>query len=206
MQAAQLLAIIVGGAWFLFQYRENVRDGQREQALKYATRAYESDLVRDLAVMQTPSQNSNFGPQLRDALRTSYSRKDICPIRVFYIESLIPLYYSTESERREFFRSLNGLLIFYKSLSVCVDSGACDLKTACDFFFRDAKALLGRHCTYFDQVKISTGSSPAEDIRDFLHQCTPRYKTLTPCEDIESVSGKNIEILYQSCSKTASTN
>ena len=41
LQALQVAAIIVGGFWFLIEYRLNQQKEEREESLKYAAKAYE---------------------------------------------------------------------------------------------------------------------------------------------------------------------
>lgn len=203
LQSLQLIAIVAGGIWFLVQYRENAFNSQRQESLKYAAKAYEIHLMNDIAMMNKPFLDPEFKQRFIEVLRKSLADKDICPAISFYKAQLIPLYYSTEGEKQLFFNSMNELSVFYSSLAICVNSKVCDLETACNFFFYDAKAFLTRHCTYFDRIEVVNGYSPVQDIKDFLQQCTniERFQVPTQsyCDDIRNASGKHLEDLYGAC-------
>jgi hypothetical protein len=145
LQALQVVAIIAGGAWFIFEYRTSVANKAKEESLKYAARAYSSDLIGDMAAIQKPFFDPALTQQRREALVASVKSKDICPIDIFYRKYITAAYYSNEIEKMEFYGRLSEVMEFYKSLST---SGTCDLTTACNFFFQDAKKLIGNHCTF----------------------------------------------------------
>jgi hypothetical protein len=203
LQALQVVAIVLGGGWFLLQYRMNVENTAREESLKYAVRAHKADLIDGLGKMQKPFMDHALRTKLASAIKTSFQAKDICAIDSFYRDQLSAAYYANEWEKETFFNALNGLVAFHTSLAICANSGTCDLETACNFFFADAKQMLTRHCTYFDRVTLSYGYSPVLDIDHFLRSCTAleRFEvpTLTYCEDIKNASGKDLSVLYQTC-------
>ena len=203
LQLFQLLAIILGGGWFLIQYHQTTVNQQRQESLKYAAKAYEIHITEDLAYMGKPFQDPEIKNELVSARDKSIKSADICPINSFYGTRLIPLYYSSLEGSDKFFKSLNELMVFYTSLSICVKSDVCDLETACNFFFYDAKGFTTRHCTYFDRAKIANGYSPVEDIQYFLKRCTNieifQVPTESYCDLILKASGKQLDNLYKSC-------
>jgi hypothetical protein len=206
LQALQVASIVVGGIWFLYQYNLGFVKERKQESLKYAEKFYEHDISNDMSILERPFDDPDFKQQVDKALKESYSNNDICPIRTFYLRQIVPLYYSDEQSKQQFFNSLTELSGFFTSLAICANSGVCDINTACNFFFYPAHELLNRHCTYLDSITLNFGYSPVRDIEQFLRSCNDsdrfrgKIKALSYCEEIRQAAGKSLEQLYQPCS------
>jgi len=222
LQALQVSSIIIGGIYFLIQYELNIHNEQRKETLTYAEKVSGGALAGSLLDIGQPFQDPSLKPEFDAILKQAYADGDICPVYKFYYERFSPAYYKTEEERLAFHSRLLNLVRFYESMSICVNTKTCDLETACQFFFDDAKDLVSNHCIDFDRYTRQFGYSPIQETEKFLRACNalttfPRkFQSLTYCEGIGRKAkqvhnltnlpdSEFLETMYQNCVARTST-
>jgi hypothetical protein len=216
LQTLQAISIIAGGIYFLIEYHNNNQTEHKKETLKYADAILEKELSDSLLDLDLPFQSAALKPEMDRVLTEGYQTGNICPTKTFYTDNFLSAYYQTDDDRKHFYSSLTNLTRFFKSISVCVSSGTCDLNTACDFFFDDAKDLVTDHCIEFDRYRLQFGNSPSDETEQLLAECNalpnfPRkYQSLTFCEGIAKQARKTrhldnlsspalLAALYKSC-------
>lgn len=81
--------------------------------------------------------------------------------------------YLLEVSKTELSESIRISHNFYRSMSICVNCGLCDAKTACDYFKKDLKTFLENYNQYFLEYKRKWNADPLSEIKIFLknHEC-----------------------------------
>jgi hypothetical protein len=164
LKGLQVLSIIFGGIYFIVEYRISIHKDRKTETLKFTAKLFDREISEPLSQIGRPFETVAFKVEMDNVLDNSYNNKDICPIKNFYYQKVLPAYYNDAEAGRKFRDSLATLLRFYDSLSICVNSEICDLNTACDFFFYRAKELVTRHCIEYDRYTIQFKYSPAREV------------------------------------------
>jgi hypothetical protein len=188
LSGLQVISIILGGIYFLYQYSDNLDTARKKETLTYVSKSLDKELAGTQFDLDRPFQSPALKPEFDKVLREAFKSGDICPAQALYREKFLGAYFSNATERAGFYSKLSSRLRFFESLAICVNSKTCDPDTACAYFFDDAKTLITDNCIEFDRYTLQFGESPARETEKFLRACVTAAKdtldSLTYCEGI----------------------